>query len=266
MGGQEDPGRLRSTFDGVAVLYDEARPGYPEELFDDLTLLSGTGPGSRALEIGCGTGQATVSLVRRGYRVLCVELGENLAAVARGKLAAYPDARVLASSFEEWPPEEEAFDLVVSATAFHWVDPKVRYRKSAEVLRPGGSLALVWNRPDPEGSTEGFSEALDEVHRREAPELAPERRPPRLDREPDKAGEMERSGLFARPEERVYRFGVSHDAESYIRLLSTFSSHRALDEGTRRRLFAAVARLIEEGHGGRVVEGYRSELYVARKR
>ncbi len=264
MGEQADSERLRSTFDAVATLYDEARPGYPERLFDDLASLSGTGPG--ALEIGCGTGQATLPLAQRGYRLLGVELGANLAASARTKLADYPNARVLACSFEEWLPEEGVFDLVVSATAFHWVDPQVRYRKSAQALRADGSLALIWNRPDPEGSSEGFAKALADVHRREAPELAPERRPPRLDWDPDKSGEIERSGFFQRPEERVYRFAVAHDAESYLRMLGTFSSQRALDEGTRRRLFLAVGRLIDEEYGGHVVEGYRSELYVSRKR
>ena len=266
MGEQEGSGRLRSTFDGVAALYDEVRPSYPEQLFDDLASLSDTGPGSKALEIGCGTGQATVPLARRGYRVLCVELGENLAAIARSKLAHYPEARVLAASFEEWQLEEAAFELVVSATAFHWVDPEVRYLKSARALVPGGSLALLWNTHDPDGSSEGFPEALNDVHRREAPELADERRPPRLDRAPDKGGEVEGSGFFERPVERHYRFGVTHDAQSYLRLLGTFSSHRVLDEGTRRRLFEAVARLIDEEYGGHVVEGYRSELYVARRR
>lgn len=265
MSEQQSTGRLRSTFDAVATLYDGARPGYPERLFDDLASLSGTGSGAKALEIGCGTGQLTVPLARRGYRVLCVELGENLVAIARGKLADYPEARVLVSSFEDWPLEERAFDLVVSATAFHWVDPAVSYRKSAQALRPGGSLALIWNRPDPEGSTEGFPEALDDVHRRKAPELAPERRPPRLDWELDKAGEIGRSGFFERPGERYYRFGVVHDTGSYLRLLSTFSSHRVLDERTRERLFAAVAQLIDGEYGGRAVEGYRSELYVARR-
>ena len=266
MSAQEDPGRLRSTFNDVASLYDEVRPGYPERLFDDLASLSDTGAGAKVLEIGCGTGQATLPLARRGYRLLGVELGANLAAMARTKLADYPYARVLACSFEEWPPEEGAFNLVVSATAFHWIDPQVRYRKSAQALRPDGSLALIWNRADPEGSSEGFLEALEDVHRREAPVLAPERRPPRLDWDADKAGEIERSGFFERPEERVYRFGVAHDAGSYLRLLGTYSSHRSLDEETRRRLFAAVGRLIDEEYGGRVTQGYRSELYVCRKR
>ena len=74
-------------------LYDEVRPGYPEELFDDVVSLSGIPAGGRILEIGCGTGQATVPFARRGYRILCVELGENLAAVARRNLEAIPAAR-----------------------------------------------------------------------------------------------------------------------------------------------------------------------------
>src|SRR5918998_4592261 len=123
----------------------------------------------------------------------CVELGDNFATIARGKLADYPqEAWVLASPFEDWPLEEEPFELVVSATGFHWVDPAIRYRKSAQALRPAGSLALIWNRPYPQGSSEGFPEALEDVHRREAPELAPERRPPRLDWEGSRQGVRDR--------------------------------------------------------------------------
>src|SRR3712207_8384987 len=72
---------LRSTFDGTAALYDEVRPGYPERLFEDIVSLSGVPSGGRVLEVGCGTGQATLPLARRGYEILCVELGGNLAAV-----------------------------------------------------------------------------------------------------------------------------------------------------------------------------------------
>jgi 16S rRNA A1518/A1519 N6-dimethyltransferase RsmA/KsgA/DIM1 with predicted DNA glycosylase/AP lyase activity len=95
--------RLRSTFDGAAALYDEVRPGYPEGLFDDIVSLSGVPSGGRVLEVGCGTGQATLPLARRGYEILCVELGGNLAAVARRNLAGYPGVEVLTGDFEETP-------------------------------------------------------------------------------------------------------------------------------------------------------------------
>src|SRR5918911_3342325 len=94
--------RLQTIFDEAASLYDEVRPGYPEDLFDDVVSLSGIPAGGRILEIGCGTGQATVPFARRGYRILCIELGENMAAVARGNLKAYPRAAVRVGPFEEW--------------------------------------------------------------------------------------------------------------------------------------------------------------------
>lgn len=133
---------LRTTFDGDALLYDEVRPGYPEALFDDVVSLSGIPSGGRILEIGCGTGQATVPLARRGYRILCVELGDNLVAVARRNLKDYPLVEIRTGDFEEWPLEAGTFDLAVSATAFHWLDPPVAYRKVANALTPGGALAL----------------------------------------------------------------------------------------------------------------------------
>jgi len=91
---------LARTFDRAAALYDVARPGYPDALFDDLVRLSGMPPGGRVLEIGCGTGKATLPLARMGYRLLCLEPGDNLVAVARRNLAPFPDARVLTTSFE----------------------------------------------------------------------------------------------------------------------------------------------------------------------
>src|SRR5829696_1757522 len=124
-----DRERLRSTFDQAAELYDRARPRYPPALFDDLVELTGIGPGSRVLEIGPGTGQATIPLAERGCQVVAVELGADLAAVARRNLARFPAVEVITAAFEDWPLPSEPFDLL--ATAFHWIDPAVRVAKAA---------------------------------------------------------------------------------------------------------------------------------------
>src|SRR5918995_6583381 len=134
--------RLRTTFDEAASLYDEVRPGYPGDLFDDVVWLSGIPAGGKILEIGCGTGQATVPFARRGYSILCIELGQNMAAVARGNLEGFARTEVRTGDFEKWPLQEAAFDLAISATAFHWLDPEVAYPKVARILRHDGSLAL----------------------------------------------------------------------------------------------------------------------------
>jgi SAM-dependent methyltransferase len=109
--------RLRASFDKAAELYDRARPRYPAALFEDLADLTGIGPGSRVLEIGPGTGQATLPLAERGCRVVAVELGPDLAAVARRNLARFPTVEVVTAAFEDWPLPSEPFDLVLAATA-----------------------------------------------------------------------------------------------------------------------------------------------------
>ena len=126
---------LRATFDRGAEGYDDARPVAPPEVFDDLVELARLGPGARLLEIGCGTGQATLPLAERGFSILAVELGANLAEVARRKLAEYPEVEIVTSSFEHWDPSGELFDAVVSFNAFHWIDPDVRFSKPAAVLQ-----------------------------------------------------------------------------------------------------------------------------------
>jgi len=109
-----DPTRLRVTFDAAADLYDRARPGYPAALFEELAALAAIGPASRVLEIGCGTGQATVPLAERGCAIVCVELGANLAAVARRKLARFPAGRMEVGAFEFWPLPPVPFDTAVA--------------------------------------------------------------------------------------------------------------------------------------------------------
>jgi SAM-dependent methyltransferase len=129
---------------------------YPEALFDDLASLCALGRGSRVLEIGCGTGQATVPLARRGYAVCAVELGARLAEVARARLAAFPAVEVVTAAFEEWPLPAGTFDVVLAATSFHWLDPEVRLVKAGRALRPGGALSVVSTHHVAGGSVEFF--------------------------------------------------------------------------------------------------------------
>jgi SAM-dependent methyltransferase len=260
--------RLKTTFDRAASLYDEVRPGYPEDLFADVVSLSGIQPAGRILEIGCGTGQATVPFARRGYSILCIELGENMAAVARRNLEGYPQTEVRTGAFEDLTLQEEAFDLAISATAFHWLDPAVAYPKAARALRDGGSLALFWNVHVHSDASEGFFEAAQRIYEREAPEIVgPEdyKGLPRTDEVPDRTDEIQSTGLFGRITTRDYRWDETYDAKGYLRVLSTYSGHRSLSDDTRECLFRAIADLIDTRFGGRIVKGYLTTLYVAKK-
>lgn len=132
-----DPAAL--LFDGVAADYDRFRPTYPPALVDEAC--AGLPPDTPVLEIGCGTGQLTAALVRRGLRVAAVDPGPHMVEIARRR-APGVDFRV--ARFEDARLPDGAFAAVFSATAFHWVDPDVGWAKVARVLQPGGLLALLW--------------------------------------------------------------------------------------------------------------------------
>jgi SAM-dependent methyltransferase len=254
---------LGATFDTDAELYDAARPGYPDALFDDLAALARIPPGGRVLEIGSGTGQATLPLACRGYRVQCVELGARLAAVARRNLAAYPGVAVWVGAFEDWPLEPAAFDLALSATAFHWINPAVGYAKAARALKPSGALALIWNVSVQTATDRGFYDAVQAVYQRETPELAEKgASPAHPDEAPDRTAEIERGGHFGGTVRRRYVWEAEYDAASYIRLLRTYSDHIRQQPERRERLLAGIADFITTRFGGHITKGYLTELYV----
>ena len=134
---------LGATFDRASALYQRARPDYPTALIDTVIEITGVRAGDELLEIGCATGKATLPFARRGFRITCIEPGSNLAAAARGHVASYEDVRIVEARFEDWRlPGGMWFDLVFAATAWHWVDPRVRYQRAWQALRPGGHLAF----------------------------------------------------------------------------------------------------------------------------
>jgi SAM-dependent methyltransferase len=254
--------RLRSTFDEAAELYDRSRPGYPPGLFDDLAELAGIGPGARVLEIGPGTGQATVSLAERGCRVVAVELGPDLAAVARRNLARFPAVEVVTAAFEDWPLPTEPFDVVLAATAFHWIDPAVRVAKAADALRPGGALATIATHHIAGGDASFFVQAQD-CYERWDPETPPGGSPlPAATDIPGSSEELDRSHRFGPATFRRYEWERSYTATSYVEVLLTYSGHRALDPTAQANLLDCIAQLIEDGYGGRITKRYLTELRV----
>jgi SAM-dependent methyltransferase len=257
--------QLATTFDEAAELYDRVRPGYPAALIEALASLAGIGAGSRVLELGCGTGQLTLPLAQRGCAITALDRGPNLAALARRKLAGCPSARMLAVAFEDWPLPAEPFDAVVSATAFHWLDPAVRVRKAADALRPGGVLATVTTHHIAGGDQEFFVEA-QECYLRWDPATPPGglRLPAAADLPLD-SDELDRSGRFDPATFRRWEWEQGYTTAAYCDLLRTYSGHRALPPESLRGLLDGIARLIDTRYHGRITKRYLSELRVARR-
>jgi ubiquinone/menaquinone biosynthesis C-methylase UbiE len=160
------------VFDEVAAEYDRNRPTYPDELVDQACQVAGIGDGDRVLEIGCGTGQLTRSLVARGLHVTALEPGRNLVALARQNLEDAGAVEFVNARFEDAALPREHFRAVFSASALHWVDPTVSWRKIADVLIPGGTLALISYFGLEEERTKHDQEASLAAIRKVAPDIA----------------------------------------------------------------------------------------------
>jgi SAM-dependent methyltransferase len=231
-----DREELRRTFDGVAELYDRARIGYPPALLDAVAAL-----GPRMLEIGPGTGQATRDLVRRGVDVTAVELGSNLAAIARRNV---PEATIVTADFETWEPEEAAFDAVVAFTAFHWLDPETIYGKVARLLRSGGALAVThYDYVTVPGGDMFWAEVREDYEA--AFPGGDFDVPPPPETVTDLRADFEASGVFREINVRRYEWDVTFGADQWIDILATFSPNIAAGSAITEPLFARIRAKLE---------------------
>jgi SAM-dependent methyltransferase len=257
---------LGATFDSAALLYQQARPDYPEALFEAVIASARLRPGDHLLEIGCATGKATLPFARRGFRLTCVEMGKNLAAVARRNLAGL-SAEVVQARFEDWEPAPgAAYPLIFAATAWSWLDPAVRYRKAWRLLQPGGHLAL-WNAAHvfPPGGDPFFREIQD-VYDEIGEGLPPGARWPAPGELPDYRAEIEATGLFDDVTVRHFDWECVYDADSYIALLDTFSGHISMERAGRERLYSEIRRRLARRGDGLLRRHWGAALHVARRR
>jgi SAM-dependent methyltransferase len=259
-----DREKLRTTFGEDADRYDRCRPGYPDEMFDDLATLAAIGPRSRVLEIGCGTGQATLPLARRGCAIVAVELSGDLAAVAQRSLGGFPTTEVVVSAFEDWPLPDTGFDIVLSATAFHWIDPAIRTTKAADALHPDGTLAVI-STHHIAGGTESFFAEAQHCYERFDPTTPEGVRLPASDDVPTDSTEIDASRRFGPVQFHRYEWEHTYNAQEYIDLLLTYSGHRAMSPSSRRDLLDCIANLIDTKYGGRITKRYMTELATTRR-
>jgi SAM-dependent methyltransferase len=160
------------VFNEIAVEYDRNRPTYPDVLVDQACEVAGIGVGDRVLEVGCGTGQLTRSLLARGLRVTALEPGDQLIRVAEENLKDAGDVELVHARLEDVQLPRERYQAVFSASAIHWVDPDLGWRKIADALAPDGTLALIQYFGLQEQRSVDDQEALLSALRRHAPEVA----------------------------------------------------------------------------------------------
>jgi SAM-dependent methyltransferase len=254
----------RLVFGQVAERYERVRPSYPSALVDEVIALAGEGP---ALEVGAGTGKATMMFAQRGVAVHALEPSAEMAAIARRRCAGFPRVTFAESDFEDWDGVRHSFALVFSAQAWHWVSPEVKYVRAREALCDGGLLAVFWNRPNWDLCT--LRDELGAAYERAAPDFGPDPGPmhPGSEIAPDRwedwDAEIEAAAGLADPRVRFYRWSAEYSARRYAELVATSQDHILLDDDTRGALLSAVAEVIER-HGGTLSLPLVTKLCLAR--
>jgi SAM-dependent methyltransferase len=249
----------RLVFGEDPDLYDVARPSYPDALLDDVAAMAG--PAGRVLDIGCGTGKATVLLAARGLSGVGVEADPAMATVARRHLDGNPHWRIEVSDFEKWqPPDGAPFDLVCAAQAWHWLDPAVRMHRVHQLLRQGGWVALWWNRP---ADDTDIAEEIDAIYAEVAPQIAAKsgigskgRPPPAEEIPPDLS--------FGEPVRRSYPWAQDYTPDEWVALLRTQSDHRLLPSVQLDELTGRIRKFLI-AKGGVYHHRYVCRLWAAQK-
>jgi len=237
--------RLRRGFDEDARAYDRTRPLCPAELFDDLVALTHLTPGKRVLEIGAGTGQASLPLAQRGLAITALELGPELAELARENLARFDAVEVVTGSFEAWEPPRRAFDAVVAFNSLHWIDPEFRYIKPAGVLRPGGYLIVAGCKRAVPSDAPPFWRDVQEDYRAVGAKGDPPPTPEAIGTQHLPAEALK---FFEEVAARRYPFTVEYTASDYVANLGTQTVSKELDDDARADFLTRVeARLSRLG-------------------
>jgi len=266
----------RIHFDEIVVNYDKFRWDYPAELFADAIHFSGQENGKRAIEIGAGTGKATMPFLDAGYTVTAVEMGVNMAEFLQNKYERYKNFNIITSTFEDASLEDESYDLIYAASAFHWVDAEIGCPKVFRLLKDGGAFILFRNNVyRQEGNS--LDVAIDAAYEQYYYSYYP-----RYDRPVDlskmtyddflKPEEIHRGFRFNSLEQygftditmKLYNGSRIYGTDEYISLMDTMSDHRAMPGKDRLALYAGIKDAILN-HDGQLEMKFIFQLYMGKK-
>lgn len=258
---------LGDTFDTVVSTYDKMRPGYPDELYRavfDYVTIDET---SRVLEVGSGSGQATEPFLRTGCALTAVEYGENFSEMLEDKFKAYEKFNVITGKFEDVQLEENSYDLIFSATAFHWVPEETGYPKVFSLLKEGGAFARFANRPQISRDIPELAREIDGLYGAYYNRFYGIESGAKPQFTEDKARQIAQipAGYgFKDIEYHLFSRMREFTAKEYVQLLMTYSDHIAIEEKIRTEFLAKIEDAIDRSGGTIIIED-TLDLELARK-
>lgn len=270
-------GNKIEPYKGIAGIYDEIRPSYPEKLIKDIISKTDLKLEDSLLEIGAGTGKATIQFAEKGFSVHGIELGEDMAEILRDKCVNYPKVSVEVAPFEQWKcPCSQKYDMIYSAQAFHWIDKNIKYKKCCELLKDNGYLVLFWYNPcsDKLPLTKEIEEKIDRIVEKYIANYFVDKGQPErhahdgVYKEDERRAEIEASGLFELVEKIEYTHETRNNANQYLKVMKSVPAFASkldgLDDKVIENMDNEIAEIINY-YGGYVSTMFNFSLYITKK-
>ncbi len=252
---------FETTFDNAAAEYEKIRPAYVPAIFEDIMSYSPVAASSSVLEIGMGTGTATMPFLNTGCRFTGIEPGENLARIASHKYRDFANFSVCAQSLQDFDCPDASFDLVYAATAFHWIPEEYGYRRVYALLKDGGAFARFRYHALPDKGRAALTEEIQALYRK----YMKRGKPAEFTEADAKAiADTAASYGFIDTQYKLYYTTKDFTSDEYMMLLKTYPDHMKLPEPDRAKLFEGIRRAIV-AHGGTITVYYTMDLELARK-
>lgn len=258
---------LEWTFDTVAARYERLRPGYPDELYGTIFDYVNIDSSSNVVEVGIGGGQASLPILESGCTFAAVEYGENFSRLCEKKFEGYQNFSVITEKFENVSFPDFQYDLVYSASAFHWVPENIGYSKVYDMLKSGGAFARFANNPYRDKGNPMLSEEIDKLYSVYYAKYHGK------DMKSNKEYREEQAVQRARIAEKYGFVDIRHamfyrtrtfSAKEYTALLGTYSDHIAMEEKIRMEFFSKIEETINL-YGGSYTLYDTIDLELARK-
>lgn len=251
---------LKHVFDDNTEKYDRYRPTYPIALYQEIERYAEINQNTRILEIGFGTGQATNYFIDKGNDVTGIDIGLKLFAYTKQKYMNKPNLTLISGNFENYPFASDYYDLIYSATAFHWINPIIGYPKVLDLLKPNGVFAIFNNHPFVSRNNDLVHMAIQAVYQRY---LTTQKKVSEF-----KHTDLEKISIqltqygFKDLQTNIYQNTRIMRAKDYVSLLDTYSDHDLIDNKIEFK--KAIIKAINDNGG--MINIYDSiDLYLARK-
>jgi ubiquinone/menaquinone biosynthesis C-methylase UbiE len=238
---------LETTFNSVYTEYDRWRPAYVKELYDDIFDVKEINPSSNVLEVGIGTGQATLPILETGCNLTAIELGDQLAEFSKDKFKSYKNFNIKNLAFQDFQYPPNSFDLIFSATAFHWIPEDIGYTKVFDMLKSGGVFARFANHPYKDKRRDNIHIALEKIYAKYMPGSL--RGDEYSEKNAQNIANIACKYGFIDISYRLYHRTRTFTADEYTLLLGTYSDHIAIEETTRMKFFDEIREAINNNGG-----------------